>query len=292
MRKVWRVALVVAALLMLPQTSVLAWHDTGHMIVSQIAYDRLNPRAKERVDALVKTIRFCGRTYDGVTISVWMDDIKSDSTHDELGQWHYINTPVWDGIAPDQSFKLPDDNVVTRTRWVIEMLKKGTGSDKKDAELLGYVVHLVGDIHQPMHAATRFSAGNRDGDAGGNEFKLLQPEATNLHAYWDAAGGLFFYWSPPRPMEDWTRRRFNAYVQAVAAAAPSSNAEWQVLDPARWAQESYELARTAAYNLPENSMPTDAYAARARDVSRRRLALAGYRLAQLLNTIYPDNVPK
>lgn len=291
MRKVWRVALA-AALLMLPQSSVMAWHDTGHMIVAQIAYDRLNPRAKERVDALVKTIRFCGRTYDGVTISVWMDDIKADSTHDELGQWHYVNTPVWDGIAPDQNFKLPDDNVMTRTRWVVEMLKKGTGSDKKDAELLGYVVHLVGDIHQPMHAATRFNAGNRDGDAGGNEFKLMQPEATNLHAYWDAAGGLFHYWSPPRPMEDWTRRRFNAYVQSVAAAAPSGNAEWQVLDPARWAQESYELARTAAYNLPENSMPTNAYAERAQDVSRRRLALAGYRLAQLLNTIYPNNVPK
>ena len=278
----------------MPQASVLAWHDTGHMVVSQIAYDRLNPRAKERVDALTKTIRFCGRTYDGVTISVWMDDIKSDSTHDDLDQWHYVNPPLFDGIAPDPSIKLTDNNVITRTKWVIEMLKKGTGTDKKDAELLGYMVHLVGDIHQPLHAATRHSAGNRDGDLGGNKFKLNQPEATNLHSYWDAAGGLFYFWSPPRPMEDYTRRRFDAYVRAVVAAHPANNlaSEWRVLDPEKWAQESFDLARTAAYDLPENSVPTNAYAERTRDVSRRRIALAGYRLAQLLNTIYPDNVTR
>lgn len=293
MKKCCRIFFVVA-LLLLPQTSAFAWHDTGHMIVSQIAYSRLNPRAKERVDALAKTVRFCGRTYDGVTLSVWMDDIKSDSTHDELGEWHYINTPIFDGIPPDPNLKMPENNVITRTKWVIEMLKKGTGTDKKDAELLGYVMHLVGDIHQPMHAATRHSANNRDGDLGGNEFRLAQPEANNLHAYWDAAGGLFYFWSAPRPMEaEWMRRRFNAYVQAVSAAYPPTNtAEWQMLDPARWAQESYELARTDAYAMPENTMPTDAYAARAKEVSRRRIALAGYRLAQVLNTIYPESAPR
>ena len=293
MSRMFRGCALALSLLLLMQTQALAWHDTGHMVVAQIAYDRLQPRARERVDALVKTIRFCGRTYDGVTISVWMDDIKSDSTHDELSEWHYINTPIFDGIAPNPNLKLPENNVITRTTWVIQMLRKGTGSDKKDAELLGYLFHLAGDIHQPMHAVTRFSAQNPDGDLGGNRFRVNLPEVTNLHAYWDAAADLFHFWSAERPMSESTRRRFGQYVRMVVSAnPPNANLNWQVTEPRTWAQESFELGRNVAYGLPENSTPTAAYTERARTIASARLALAGYRLAHLLNTLYPEQTPR
>lgn len=287
MRKIWS-SLLFVALILSAQTRAFAWDDTGHMLVSTIAYNRLNPTAKARVDALMKVMRYCGKNYDGQTVGVWMDDIKSDFTHDDIREWHYTNLPIFDGIPADPSVKALDNNVVTRLTWTLAMLRKGTGSDKKDAELLGYVFHLVGDIHQPMHAATRFSAANMDGDAGGNEFKIITPEASQLHYFWDAAAGSFHFWSPPRPFDNFTQPRLSSYVQNLTTLYPPTVAEVQVVDPAKWADESHQLARTVAYALPENSKPSNEYTAKAQATAQRRITLAGYRLAQVLNSIYPD----
>src|SRR5688500_12095845 len=106
MLKAWRV-LVLAALLLASQTSALAWHDTGHMLVAQIAYLRLTPAAKERVEKLLVppqgrrplihlcagyyTPATCEKTYDPVTIAVWMDDFRGDSLNGVYDNWHYIN---------------------------------------------------------------------------------------------------------------------------------------------------------------------------------------------------------
>src|SRR5919199_5201792 len=152
MRKSWKSVPLVLSLLLLVQSSAFGWDEAGHMLVSAIAYERLNPTAKAKVDALAKTIRFCGRTYDGTNLGAWMDDIKADSTHDDLRVWHYIDIPFFDGVPVDPSYKLDEENAVARIKWAVEALRKGTGSDKHDAELLGYLFHLVGDVHQPLHA--------------------------------------------------------------------------------------------------------------------------------------------
>ncbi|MCA1816124.1 MAG: S1/P1 nuclease [Acidobacteria bacterium] len=290
MRKSWRLAPLALSLLLVMQSSALAWDEAGHMLVSAIAYERLNPVAKAKVDALSKTIRFCGRTYDGTNLGAWMDDIRADSTHDDLRVWHYVDIPVFDGVPPDPKLQPDKENAVARLNWAVESLRKGTGADKKDAELLGYVFHLVGDLHQPLHAATRVTAAHKEGDAGGNQFKLANvPEVDNLHAYWDAAAGAFNFWRPDRPLNNFERRRFDAYARQLVAAYPADSLpEAKVLDPQKWAEESNQLAREVAYALPENSQPSAAYEAKAQDVARRRIALAGYRLANLLNSIYPE----
>lgn len=289
MRRALQVGLLVLALL-LPQAA-FAWAETGHMLVSLIAYQRLNPTAKARVDALTKTIRFAGKTYDGTTIGVWLDDLKGDTTHDDMRVWHYIDIPIFDGVPVDPAFKYEDDNVVARLKWATDALRKGTGSDKHDAELLGYLFHLVGDVHQPLHAATRVTAKNPKGDEGGNKFKLAGvPD--NLHWYWDDAAGAFNFWSPPRPLSERDRRLLEDLARALTREFPADkNTEWQEPDPGKWAQESHLLAATVAYNLPENSTPTDAYNLQARAVARKRITLAGYRLAQLINSIYPEGQP-
>jgi hypothetical protein len=290
MRKSWKVLPLLLSLSLLAPTSALAWDDAGHMLVSAIAYERLNPTAKAKVDALTKTIRFCGKTYDGTTVGTWMDDIKADSTHDDLRVWHYIDIPIFDGVAPDAKVQPGKENAVARINWAVETLRKGLGSDKKDAEVLAYIFHLVGDIHQPLHAATRVTAEHKDGDAGGNAFKLVGvAEVDNLHWYWDSAAGAFNYWRPTRPLDAQERRRFETYLRQIVAAYPAdSMPEAKELDPQKWAQEGNELARTIVYALPENSQPSVAYQAKAQETARRRLALAGYRLANLLNAIYPE----
>lgn len=288
MRKIWR-AMVMGSLLLSAPSSALAWDDTGHMLVSYIAYNRLNPTARERVDKLVKTIRFCGKTYDGTTIGAWMDDIKADSMHDDLREWHYTNLPIFDGLPPDPKIKAADNNVATRLKWAEEMLRTGLGSDKKDAEALGFLFHLVGDAHQPLHGATRYTAANPKGDAGGNGFKLAGvPEAANLHWYWDSSAGAFEFWQAPRPLDDATRQRLGDYARAITAAYPADGKlAWQELNPDKWVAESHDLAQSVAYDLPENAPPTAAYKTTSQATARRRIALAGYRLAQLLNSIYP-----
>ena len=292
MSKAIRAAAVILSTLLLTPSTALAWDDTGHLLVSQIAYERLTPAAKARVDALAKTIRFCGKTYDGTTLGAWMDDIKADSSHDDLRVWHYTDIPIFDGTPPDPKMQPGKENAVARIVWATETLRKGLGSDRKDAELVAYLFHLVGDIHQPLHASTRVTATNRDGDAGGNEFKLAgMPEVDNLHYYWDSAAGSFHFWSPTRPLDARERRRLDAYVKQIVAASPAeSMPEARELDPQRWAEEGNELARTVAYALPENSTPTPAYEARAQAVARKRIALAGYRLANLINSLYPEAV--
>ena len=283
-------AILLVTVLLLPRSAAFAWGETGHMLVSLVAYQRLHPAAKARVDALNKTIRFCGKTYDGTTIGVWMDDIKADSTHDDMRVWHYIDIPFFDGVAVDPTYKIDEENAVARIRWAQEALRKGTGSDKHDAELLGYLFHLVGDVHQPVHAVTRITAKSPKGDAGGNGFKLVGvPD--NLHWYWDEAAGAFNFWSPERPLEERDRRRLEEFARAVTTEFPADKnaAAAQELNPDAWARESHVLATTVVYNLPENSAPTDEYNARARAVARQRIALAGYRLAQVLNQLFPDN---
>lgn len=290
MRKSWKLMPLALSLLLVMQSSAFAWDEAGHMLVSAIAYERLNPAAKAKVDGLSKTIRFCGKTYDGTNLGAWMDDIKADSTHDDLRVWHYVDIPVFDGVPPDPKMQPDKENAVARLNWAVENLRKGLGSDKKDAELLGYVFHLVGDLHQPLHAATRVTPARKEGDAGGNQFKLANvPEVDNLHAYWDSAAGAFNFWRPDRPLNNFEKRRFDAYVRQLVAAYPAGSLpEAKVLDPQKWAEESNQLARDVAYALPENSQPSAAYEAKAQDVARRRIALAGYRLANLLNSIYPE----
>jgi hypothetical protein len=293
MKKIWKALPLALSLLLLAPAGALAWDDTGHLLVSQIAYERLTPAAKAKVDAMAKTIRFCGKTYDGTTLGVWMDDIKSDSSHDDLRVWHYTDIPIFDGVPPDPKMQPGKENAVARIVWAADALRKGLGSDKKDAELLAYIYHLVGDIHQPLHGATRVTAANKDGDAGGNEFKIAgMPEVDNLHYYWDSAAGSFHFWAPSRPLDARERRRLDSYAKQIVAANPAeSMPEAKELDPQKWAAESNELARTVVYALPENSTPTDAYEAKAQATARRRIALAGYRLANLLNSIFAEAKP-
>lgn len=266
-----------------------AWDDTGHMLVSTVAYKRLNPRARARVEALTKTIRFCGKTYDPITVSTWMDDMRADSMHDDMREWHYINVPVFDGVPVDPKNVAATNNVASRLKWGIATLTLSTGSDQKDGEVLGFLYHLAGDIHQPLHAATRYTAANPNGDAGGNFFKFTGiKEADNLHRLWDTAAGAFEFWRAPRPLEAATRTRLDDYARSIETEFPADKMpEAREINPDKWAQESHALALQYVYTTKENSTPTVAYRMQAQTVARRRIALAGYRLANMINAIYP-----
>ena len=300
--------LLALALLLSSQASVLAWHDTGHMLVSQIAYLRLTPAAKAKVDSLLVTQpgkrpliylcagyytpETCEKTYDPVTIGVWMDDFRGDSLNDPYAVWHYVDIPFFDGV-PERADAGPEpENALARINWAIGSLRRGTtGKDKTDAELVGFLFHLVGDVHQPLHSVTRVTTAHPDGDAGGNLFKIQMPpdaHITNLHAFWDAAGGAFGWVSPKRPLDKAGQERIHALAEELMKDYPAdAMPEWKDLDPHTWVMESNALARDVAYkNIAEGATPSAAYTDAAQKLSRKRLALAGYRLAGVLNELF------
>ncbi len=313
MRLICRVFITLVLLASMP-ASALAWHDTGHMIVAQVAYLRLTPAAKARVDALLipppnrrplitlcagyYTPETCEKTYDPVQIAVWMDDFRGDSLNSVYDTWHYIDfRPIWDGIPERTNVGAEPENVLSRIYWATNVLRKGTNSNKTDAETLGFLYHLVGDVHQPLHAATRYSAANPNGDAGGNGFKIQMPPETriaNLHSFWDSAAGQYGHTSPKRPLDEAGKARLLSQAEAAMKEFPAeSMPEWKDLDPHTWVVESNTLAREVVYkNITEGGAPSQAYTDAAQKLARKRLALAGYRLAGVLNALFVPMPPK
>lgn len=290
--------------------NAFAWQDTGHMVVAQIAYLRLTPAARARVDSLLVaqpnrrplihlcagsyTPETCEKTYDPVTIAVWMDDFRGDSLNESYTPWHYINfRPLFDGIPEASNIGPEPENVLARINWAINTLRQGTGSVRRDAEALGFLYHLVGDVHQSLHATTRFSAAHPEGDAGGNGFKVQMPaetHVTNLHAFWDAAGGSFGFVAPKRPLDQAAKDRILALANETTKEYPAdATPEWKDLDPHTWVVESNTLARQVAYaKIKDGEQPTQAYVDEAQKLSRKRIAIAGYRLAGVLNALFVE----
>jgi hypothetical protein len=306
--------LLLALSILSSQVTALAWDDTGHMVVAYIAYSRLTPAAKARVDKLLIPpppppgerypdrgfVFYCDRNYDPVMIANWMDDLRDNSLSDPLKPWHFINSnPIFDGI-PKKVIKPDAENVLKRVNWSLAMLearknfdKTSTKSDDQaSAEFLGYLIHLVGDMHQPLHCTTRYSEEHPNGDNGGNQFRIDTPRAKNLHSFWDAAGGLFEFDKVKRPpegdLED-QQQKIRGYAGKVMKAFPAnSHPAWKkVMLPDEWVKESNKAARDFGFkNIEVGGKPSPDYINNAQQTASKRLAFAGYRLAELMNRLY------
>jgi S1/P1 Nuclease len=283
---------VVFLLLCLPSIS-LGWGAGGHMMTAQIAFKRLNPKAKAKAMQLlalsIPPKSETAKSKDFVNASHWADDLRPFPEFDAFKIRHFVDKPFSDDgttLPPDDP-----DNIVKALQDQVEILK--TSTDKKaQAQALRFIIHFVGDIHQPLHCATRVTAAHNEGDRGGNLFKVKLPgnKTTNLHSYWD--GGIKNF---PPTGPNFKPPPLSAIGPAAALAMkgnPASDPDLHLDDPTNfdaWAEESFELAKDVAYDsLKENSRPSAAYNAAALKVARKRVAWGGYRLAALLNSIWPQ----
>lgn len=260
-----------------------AWNDTGHMVVAAIAKRFLSPRLVSEIDWLLQQDA-SPKSDNFLTAACWADDTKDKVT----GPWHYINLHFRtdDKTTSNQPEKT---NVVWAINKFTAVLTDKGKSPKERAEALRYLLHFVGDLHQPLHAVARDSDEHPDGDRGGNEFKILPPAfmagwsrpPTNLHALWDVAGGFFPYTERPLTTEG------KASIEKLAAGIVEKYPELSLdnvkqTDPQAWAQESADVARRVVYDLKENEIPSPEYLRKVQDESQKRCAYAGYRLAALL----------
>lgn len=282
------VAVLITLLMSVPS---FAWGDPGHMVVAQIAYDNLNPTAKARVDQLAQQVTFGNNAYTFVTLACWMDDIRDTSALEPLKDWHFITLRFDDGI-PHVEQPPPPINVQSILNWSIARLREGRDSQRVQGYTLAYLAHLTGDVHQPLHCSTRYTADMPNGDLGGNFFKLSSSAIRpNLHSYWDGAAGFFDFANLTRPLNSNERQRIRNFARQIQQDFPKSDiANVNDLNPATWVTESHDLAETVVYkNITPNTVPTTAYRNNTRDTTRKRIATAGYRLAEVLNDILRDS---
>lgn len=291
-----RIAIGLVCLILITPALSLSWGAGGHMMTAQVAWDRLNPRAKAEARRLlavsINPAAVTAKSKNFVNAAHWADDLRPFTEFDSFKALHFIDTPFSDDGTALPTVPPPD--IVTALEENVNTLKTST-DDKAKAQALRFVIHFVGDIHQPLHCATRVSAAMPNGDRGGNEVKLKirQPngttKSTNLHSYWD--GGIASFpktgpnFSPP-PLT-----QIPPAARIAKRGNPASDPALNLNNPtdfAAWATESTTLAKDVAYKgISNNGTPTAAYNRTATRVARKRVAWGGYRLAALLNSIWP-----
>ena len=303
------IRLVAAAVvaLVLVSRPLVAWNDKGHMAVAAVAYDLLSQPAQARVAELLKLNPSSSRWTKLVAsapaaqqaklrfmyASLWPDDIKDLSNYfsepvtdpragrnigysDRLQHrhWHYIDHPfTQDGTSLSQA-ALGKIHAEER----IDLFRKVLGSNASDnvkSYDLVWLEHLIGDVHQPLHSATRVSKNMRRGDEGGNEHCLNQKCSRNLHSFWDGAVGF---------TSDAAAAGQFAHTLNLPDPVKSKN-----LATADWTAESFALAKSHVYvgpikpgRGPSTVEGTD-YLMNARHLSREQISLAGARLAAIIN---------
>ena len=274
----------LAAALLLAAQGALAWGPQGHRTVGAIADRLLTPAAQAEVLRLLQNDRDKFDAPSGRTtleaVSVWADELHG--TPGARSSWHYDDVPICG--SEEKARYCPDGQCNTeQLKRLIGVLGDARAPPRERDEALKWVVHLVGDIHQPLHAAD-------NGDHGGNLVPVaLEGVHTrgseNLHRAWDndLVQLVLHARNRQQPPPD---------IDALAAEASSLAQQVGQGSPESWSRESNNLARNVAYHYAGfacNSRPAGvvvldaAYLDDAELVVRERLLLAGARLAALLN---------
>jgi nuclease S1 len=240
-------------LLGLSAGSVFAWGGTGHRLIAESAERQLSPTARAEVNRLLALEP--GATL--ASISTWADEHRSPST----ARWHYVNLPRDAGCTYSAPRDCPEGACVVGAIERQAALLASTGPDAGRLQALRYLTHLVGDVHQPLHAAFT-------DDRGGNLYQVrFLGRGTNLHAVWDS--GL---------LDAVGIEALNLKAPAPVDKAPGQGAG----SPALWAEESCRVATGLGFYPAVHTLPPD-YVQRMTPILVERLALASQRLAAVLN---------
>jgi hypothetical protein len=291
-----------------------AWDSYGHMEVAYITYQNLTPQTQTRVNELIKlnpdysewaawVPTTASKADKNMMIfmiaATWPDEIKSaagyvnDGSHngdrpdgssdpsankgysDKLRHkyWHFIDTPfTTDGTSPLPA--VPDPNAQERIALFRGVLGSNSDDALKSYDLV-WLLHLVGDVHQPLHCTTRVSVNDQQGDSGGNGVSL---SSGNLHSYWDDLLGTG---TPKGALKSVIRN-------GKKLPSPDSS-KAAISDEKVWINESFQAAQQTVYQPPVG--PGDgpfslnsSYKTGAKKLAQERIALAGIRLANLINS--------
>lgn len=237
---------------------LMGWGQTGHRVVGEIAFRHMNPVAQKKVLEVLG-----GET--PAMASNWMDFIKSNHRYDHMKQWHYVTIP---DTAEYHECDHPagGDAYVTILR-IIDEIESGNFQNWTEEEALKCLIHLVGDLHQPLHV------GNGT-DRGGNDVKVKWfGESSNLHRVWDSE------------IIDGQQLSYTEYTSWIDVATQDQIARWQLDNILVWMDESKAM-RSSVYETGNVERMGYEYNYHHIAELNQRLLQAGIRLAGILNELY------
>ena len=277
-------------------TPALGWWCTGHMLVAQIAQDDLTTEAPEALQWAQELAENLAGTLTHNTSNTfvesacWPDDIKAYGL-EAMNDWHFIDQPYNpDGMMNIIEFS--NGNAL----WAIDQFS-GTLTDKsrsvaplETSFAMRYLIHLIGDMHQPLHVTEMWDEQFPNGDMGGNLFLInYSPQIQELHALWDSCMGHYVD-DPVRPLNHSAWQFLENEAEDLMTLYPRSSLSQPLSDPniTHWATANYHLAVTYAYNLTFGSTPSADYLEVGWGVVQKQLVLAGYRLSTTIQQLYAD----
>lgn len=263
---------------LLRSVSVFAWGTEGHEIVGRIAELRLSSNATKAVSLLLNNSNQLTAVHLS-DVANWADHVRRERS--ETAPWHFVDIPfAAEAYDADRDCVSHEGCVVEAVTHFAEVISQNQTSMIARVEALKFLVHFVGDLHQPLHCA------ERDGDKGGNLCMVRWPgesKPVKLHVIWDVnlpRESLQTQHLQPLPYAD----KLNARI------TPEQAASWSTGTPADWAWESHQLAVTKVYpEIPESGPAhrlSDQYIKSGQVVVDEQLAKAGVRLARLLNDAF------
>lgn len=296
-----------------------AWDDAGHKLTMYIAWEQMSPTVRERV---IKTLLSAPEDshlsvyylQDSRSAAVkqrelfmiaatWADIVRDKKYKVRFekyhkGDWHYADT-FWSNtngkVEILKDFAEPKGKAVDQLFAFDKSLRDAAVSDADKAIALAWVLHLGGDIHQPLHTSARVTQYDPKGDQGGNLF-MLSPKGAKgddrvaLHWYWDSIIGR----NLPRVNDACDSDYLPPIAQTIMKKYPvtkmQNNLKLGKFD--EWQQEGFQISSTKLYpaSLKFGEMPSEEYKKMAFEIAEEQIALAGYRLGAMLNQIF-DNQP-
>lgn len=237
------------------------WGVTGHRVVGEIAQQHLNRKAKKKLKKLI------GRESLQEWAN-WPDFIKSDSTWNFASKWHYVNI---EGNLPREQFmeklkNLKGENLYTQIKAMVAQIKDENLSQEKRQIALRFLIHFIGDLHQPLHVG-------READQGGNRIKVTWfDKETNLHSVWDNS------------IVEFQQYSFSEYAKTLNIVDEGTAEAWGNSSLEDWFWESYELANKVYASVPADGKLGYRYNYIFKADLDRQLLKGGIRLAYLLRS--------
>lgn len=256
-----RKRLLPLLLCLLSPLTLWAWGADGHRAVGKIAENHLSRKARREVQRLLGTETM-------TLVSTWPDEIRYYPEFKDTAPWHYVNTPS--GLPREQYVQAvksqTNPNAYSALEAQMKILADASKTKEERTAALKFVIHLVGDIHQPMHTG-------HSEDKGGNDIKLkYRGRDTNLHSLWDS--GLLDYQglTYTEMAQQYDQKLRGRQIREMQAAAPE-----------QWLWESYQQSEKLYQETPAGTDVDYKYYPAHADMMRQRIVEAGVRLAGLLN---------
>lgn len=235
------------------------WAKTGHRVVGEVAQDHLNRKTKRAVSKLLNG-------HSLAAVSNYADAIKSDRAFKNFSAWHYVNIPS--GKKYSEIKPSPNGDLVTGIQKCIEILKNESSTEEDKVFYLKMLIHLIGDLHQPLHAG-------RKEDKGGNDIQLQWfGKGSNLHRVWDSH------------MIDDFGMSYSELSKELSTLGKEQIREIKKGSILDWVAESQKLADEIYNSVEKGEKLRYSYSYKYWVMVEKQLQKGGVRLARVLNDIF------